>query len=59
VATKKDLRTFFYVDKTVLDNNLSELVLELDTDFFTRLPMAITYDEWLIIVEPNIKKRKK
>jgi len=57
LATKTDYRPFFYIDKNVFDDTLRLKVLHYDLAFFERKENSISYEDWLLIVEEQLKER--
>lgn len=48
-AVEADPRTLFFVDKAIMDEELLELAVSLDPDYFTRTEGELTWDQWLAI----------
>lgn len=47
LAINGDPRTLYFVNKDVLDEELLDLAIELDPDYFTRTEGELTWDEWI------------
>jgi hypothetical protein len=46
-AVEADPRTLFFVDKNIMDEDLLNLALELDPEYFTRTEGEMTWEQWL------------
>jgi len=50
-AIETDIRAIFFVDPTIMDEELLNLAYELDPDFFTRTEGELTFEQWTELIK--------